>query len=171
MTVEEHTSRVFYIRGETSIQYAFSTRCKPPIKVEKGRCLYLIRMELASPQHPEISENKYGLNVISTWTHIYFQKGLGGGKRGPSDKPKTFEQLIEGEDFPRERTDKNLQESTVEGLAKRLVDIMQWSKFNLNAKILSEFDGYWQGIGNSFDKIKTYDPVIMQACRELRPHL
>ena len=162
--IEEITSRVFYVRRDGKIDVAYSNDGEQ--QVPNGRCLTLARVELAD-SHPEI-DNQLDWDVVTTWTGIYFSKP----KQGASGKPISFERLIQREPIelikPVTEVARQRAESRAHPLETQAIrEILGDCRFNINARVYSEFDGYWEAFGNRFNKIKTYFPLVLDACREV----
>lgn len=166
MITQDITSRLFYVEGEANLEVAHSTKgdSKP---VEKGRCIYRVRLELAPKGHPEITEPQFELRVRTTWDKVYYQRR---GKRGPSDDQVTFEELTKSPGMPAGRA-KNAKSAVDDLVRKALESVLGNQPFNCTALIYSEFNGYWNAFANEFDETKTYLPIVVQACREVAEHL
>lgn len=166
MTIQEITSRVLLIRGTGTLHVAYGDD-GTSAEVQNGRCLYLVRLELATEGHPEINADKFALHVRTTKDGITYSKGLGGSRRGWQGKEIPFEQFTGSAQFPHERTDKSVD--TLVG--NELADILRGFHYNCNFNIYSEFEGYRDGFGPRFDVRRTYLPIIGSAIREVQPHL
>jgi hypothetical protein len=171
MITHDISSRLMYIQGEATLNKSYSGE-NDAEPVNLGRCIYAVRLELAPRGHPEITEDRFDLDVRTTWNGVYWQKGVGGGKRGPSENQVTFKELTKNIQTPTERANK----SVPEGMREALTEILGEDVFNCNARIYSEFDGTWRyfqdrSLGcfhcdNRFNKLKTYLPIVIQACQE-----
>ncbi len=166
MVLEEITTRLFNIRGETVITTAYSNK-NETFQVKNGRCLYLVRLEVANQKHPEITENECYFDILTTYAGV-----TGSGHRREGDV-MTFEQLVSKHSkIPIARclqSDKyryNCLSSEPE-----LSTIFEGYVFNIHARILSEFDGYRQAFAAHHDEGRTYTSVILRACREVLPML
>jgi len=167
MTVQELNSRLFYVRGEDNLELALGEG-KAPLRVEKGRCLYLARFELSlAGQNPELPGEQFELLVRTTKENISYQKGLGGGHRGWVGKEIPFEELVKSAQFPNTRT----KDTAVLSVREALEEIFAGYDYNCNFRIFSEFEGSRQGLGNQFDKIGTYLPMIVKASKEILDQL
>ncbi|MBI2665795.1 hypothetical protein HYX12_04195 [Candidatus Woesearchaeota archaeon] len=165
MTVQEADLRLFYIRGEGRIEAAYGR--DSTIKVDKGRCLYLVRLELEPVGGLELNDDKFDLMVRTTQDGITFQRGRGGGHRGWVGEEIPFEQLVKDAVFPRIRA-KGTPDTVV---TDALNNLLQGFHYNCYAIICSEFEGYRDGLGRDFSRIRTYLPVITQAVSEVQPLL
>lgn len=166
MAIQEIKSRLYYIRVDSRLEVAYGNS-ETPFPVEKGRCLCLVRLELALEGHPEINDDRFNLDLRTTKDGIYFSKGLGGGKRGWLGEEIPFERFIEKAQFPNNRTDTAVDKTVRDALA----DILRGYNYNCNFRVFSEFEGFRDGLGHIFDQRKTYMPIIVQAVKEVQPKL
>ena len=166
MAVQEINSRVFYIKGEATLEIALRDN-GTSIAVENARCLYMVRLELAPEGHPELRGREFDVSVVTTHDGITYQKGLGGGRRGWVGDPIPFEKLVESARFPNERA----KQQANPFLREALDLLFEGYHYNGNAAIYSEFEGYRHGLGDSFDEGMTYAPILTQAGREIVGHL
>ncbi|PIN79922.1 hypothetical protein COV16_01685 [Candidatus Woesearchaeota archaeon CG10_big_fil_rev_8_21_14_0_10_34_8] len=157
------TTRLLYFKGEATIGTA-ATKRGGTFEVTNGRCLYTARLEIVNDDNPEITDNKFGYSVTTTWSDVYYQKGLGGGKRGASDDPITFEQLAQNATAPSNRA----KASVPNYLAEMLDNKMEGRRYNLQIRVYSEFDGTWQSPKfTRFDEDATFQPLVKRACQEI----
>lgn len=163
MTVQEIKSRLFHIKGEGRLETAYKND-GTSIPVEKGRCLYIVRLELALEGHPEIKEDKFDMRVITTKEELSYSKGLGGVRRGVVGDVVPFDGLIEDSVFPKVRSDKPIDLVVKEALT----DLLSGYRYNCRFNVYSEFDGYWDGFRNHFNERRTYLPIVRQAMEEVQ---
>jgi len=153
MAVKELTSRLFYVRGETTVDTILSKdgRAKP---IADGRCTYLARVEIGDLEHPELKDSKVNIRNLSTHINIY---GKGEGDRIPYER--LWGQYAIMPEKANDASNSFLQEMVAEHFPGR--------SYNVNLIILSAFDGYYQGFNNRFDETKTFAPVVAQALDEV----
>ena len=140
MVIQEINSRLFYIKGEgrLDISHGDDHTCS---RVEKGRCLYMVRLEIALEEHSEIKDDKFDLTVITTKSGLFYSKGVGRSRRGIVGEVVLFERLVEESVFPDMRSDKAVDPMIKEALT----DLLSWYHYNCRVNIYSEFSGYWDG--------------------------
>ncbi|MCX6742362.1 MAG: hypothetical protein NTX24_04300 [Candidatus Pacearchaeota archaeon] len=173
MTVQELSTKLFYIRGENELKLAQIDN-KPSVVIERGRCLYMVRLEVALAGHPEIIDKRFELKVKRATEEIYLSKGLGGGQRGLVGEEIPFERFIANATFPNDRTDEK-PEFTDPLIEEATKAILRGLNYNCNFKIYSQYGGIHGGIHSrhmvQFNETKTYLPVIVQALEEVQPLL
>jgi hypothetical protein len=157
------TTRLLYIKGETTIDHAFLNDGKT-FDVNDRRVVYTARLEIVDSDHPEMETSAFACDVTTTWCGIYYQKGLGGGKRGPSGEPISYEKLTEDINAPKTRAKGNVPDYAIEAFEEKL----EGRRYNLHIAVYSGFDGAWERPRwTLFDQAATYQPVLKQACQEI----
>ncbi len=175
MAVQEIKSRLFYIRGEGRIETAYGIEGRSSIveaPVDNGRCLYLVRLEIAPKDHPEMTKDRFELWVQTPKDGLQWVRHSGYiGFRG---EEIPFQKLVEGATIPLRKANKH-QEADPR-IRKAIGDIIGEQHFDFNFRLISEFDGdhdggFQGGLSNFFDPIRTYMPIIVQAVKEVQPEL
>lgn len=155
MDVEDFSTRVLYLQGQDIIDTVYSMNGESKF-IKNGLCQVYARLELAKPNHPELSKSKVVLTPLSIWRDIY------GKKEGTK---LTFEELVkQNGHVPNERASSASRPIHVLGLY--LDNAIKDQNYNLNIKILSDFDGYWEYFANNFDEQRTFMPIIKNTIEE-----
>jgi len=174
MITQDITSRLVCVQGETTLETAYSNQDKSQ-PIEAGRCLYLARFELAPEGHPELTEDLFNFQVRTIWDGLSSSGTRHGGRA--KQLLTSYEDLIREPEMPSIRAEKHpsfpamISESSLDFMKDLLADVIDNETVNGNARIYSEFSGYWQAYRAHFDEAETFLPVIEQACRDLSEHL
>lgn len=167
MKTNEHiiNSRVITLQGEVTINKAFAYN-NAEMKIDDRRCLYVARVELADENHPILTENIASLTITDTHKNLEFQKRP---VRQWNGRVLTFEELINGAAIYSRAG--NNDYGAKFNLVNDLSEVIIGQRFNVNAKIYSEFPFYHNEFGTQTDELRTYGPVIGTMLKDISDNL